>query len=69
MRIRFDPVKDAKNIAERGIPVLAYLGSRLHAAVVTHQNRATHAISLRKSHWNEVDWCDQQKGRQDFPAG
>ncbi|HBK05442.1 MAG TPA: hypothetical protein DDZ81_06200 [Acetobacteraceae bacterium] len=97
MRIKFDPIKDAKNIAERGLPfslvedldwetaiaredrrkdygerrvlVLAYLGSRLHAAVVTYQDGAVHVISLRKAHWKEVDWYEQQKGRQDSPAG
>ncbi len=97
MRIAFDPAKDAKNIAERGLPfslaedldwdtaiaredrrkdygerrilVLAYLGSRLHAAVVTYQNGAVHAIGLRKAHWKEVDFYERRKGRQDFPAG
>lgn len=97
MRITFDPIKDAKNIADRGLPfslvedldwdtaiaredrrmdygerrvlVLAYLGSRLHAAVVTYPDGAVQAISLRRANWNEVDWYEQQKGRQDFPAG
>lgn len=97
MRITFDPKKEARNIAERGLPfslvedldwetaiaredrrrdygerrvmVLAYLGSRLHAAVVTYRDGAVHVISLRKAHWKEVRWYEQARGRQDFPAG
>lgn len=77
MRLTFDPAKNARNIAERGLSfervaeldwetalsqedtrkdygetrlqVLAFLGKRLHAAVVTIRGDALHVISFRKA--------------------
>lgn len=82
MRLTFDPAKNARNIAERGlsfervaeldwetavsqedtrkdygeerIQVLAFLGRRLHAAVVTVRGDALHVISFRKANRKEV---------------
>lgn len=90
MRLTFDPAKNARNIAERGlsfervaeldwetavsqedtrkdygetrIQVLAFLGSRLHAAVVTIRADALHVISFRKANRKEVKWYEQEKG-------
>jgi len=82
MRITFDPAKNERNIAERGLSfdlvadlewdtalaeqdtrreygerrlrVLALLGDRLHAAVITYWNEAVHVISFRKANDREV---------------
>tara|TARA_R110002049_G_scaffold244161_1_gene418121 strand:+ start:413 stop:682 length:270 start_codon:yes stop_codon:yes gene_type:complete len=82
MRITFDPAKNERNIAERGLSfdlvadlewdtalaeedtrreygerrlrVLALLGDRLHAAVITYRNEAVHVISFRKANDREV---------------
>jgi uncharacterized DUF497 family protein len=84
MRLTFDPAKNARNIAERGlsfervseldwetavsqedtrkdygqtrIQVLAFLGNRLHAAVITIRGEALHVISFRKANRKEVKW-------------
>jgi uncharacterized DUF497 family protein len=81
MRLTFDPAKNARNIAERGlsfervseldwetavsqedtrkdygetrIQVLAFLGNRLHAAVITIRGEALHVISFRKANRKE----------------
>jgi len=88
MRITCDPVKNAKNIAERGLSfelvaelewdtavamedtrrdygerrmrVLAFLGMRLHAAVVTYRDDAVHVISFRRANKKEVRWYDEE---------
>ena len=39
---------------ERRIRVLALLGDRLHAAVITYRNGAVHVISFRKANDREV---------------
>lgn len=39
---------------ERRIRVLALLGGRLHAAVITYRNDAVHVISFRKANDREV---------------
>ena len=90
MRLTFDPAKNARNIAERGlsfervaeldwetavsqedtrkdygetrIQVLAFLGNRLHAAVVTVRSDALHVISFRKANRKEVKWYEQERG-------
>ncbi len=90
MRLTFDPAKNARNIAERGlsfervaeldwetavsqedtrkdygetrIQVLAFLGWRLHAAVVTIRADALHVISFRKANRKEMKWYEQEKG-------
>ena len=89
MRITFDPVKNARNIAERGLPfplvadlewetaviwqderrdygerrmrVLAFLGARLHAVVVTYRGDAVHVISFRKANGKESGWYDRER--------
>ena len=90
MRLTFDPAKNARNIAERGlsfervaeldwetavseedtrkdygetrIQVLAFLGKRLHAAVITVRGDALHVISFRKANRKEVKWYEQERG-------
>jgi uncharacterized DUF497 family protein len=90
MRLTFDPAKNARNIAERGlsfervaeldwetavsqedtrkdygetrIQVLAFLGNRLHAAVVTVRSDALHVISFRKANRKEVKWYERERG-------
>jgi len=90
MRLTFDPAKNARNIAERGLSfervaeldwetavaqedtrkdygetrlqVLAYLGERLHAAVITMRGDAVHVISVRKASRKEVRWYEQERG-------
>jgi uncharacterized protein len=90
MRLTFDPAKNARNIAERGlsfervaeldwetavsqedtrkdygetrIQVLAFLGNRLHAAVITVRGDALHVISFRKANRKEVKWYEQERG-------
>ena len=82
MAITFDPEKNAKNIAERGLSfervaeldwdtalivedtrrdygeprlrVIARLGGRLHAAVVTPRGEGLRVISFRKANHREV---------------
>ena len=82
MRITYDPTKNEKNIAERGLSfdrvldlqwetalmfedrrrdygevrvhVLAMLGNRLHAVVVTARADAVHVISFRKASEKEM---------------
>jgi hypothetical protein len=89
MRITFDPVKNARNVAERGLPfplvaelewetaviwpddgrdygerrmrVLAYLGARLHAAVVTYRGDAVEVISFRKANEKASGWYDGER--------
>ena len=90
MRLTFDPAKNARNIAERGltfervaeldwetavsqedthkdygetrIQVLAFLGNRLHAAVIAIRGDALHVISFRKANLKEVKWYEQERG-------
>ena len=90
MRITFDPAKNARNIAERGLRfelvaqldwetaiavedvrkdygerrlrVLAFLGERLHAAVITMRGDAMHVISFRKANEKEVRRYERQTG-------
>lgn len=90
MRLTFDPAKNARNVAERGLSfervteldwetavsqedtrkdygetrlqVLAFLGKRLHAAVVTIRGDALHVISFRKASRKEVNWYEQERG-------
>jgi hypothetical protein len=90
MRLTFDPAKNDRNIAERGLSfervadldwdtavsqedtrrdygetrvrVLAFLGRRLHVAVITVRGDAIHVISFRKANRKEVGWYEQEKG-------
>lgn len=97
MRLTFDPAKNERNVAERGlsfnlvadlewetalaeedvrrdygerrIRVLALLGNRLHAAVVTHRDDALHVISFRKANEREIRRYAEQRRRSGFAAG
>ena len=42
--------------------MLAFLGRRLHAAVVTVRGNALHVISFRKANRKEVRWYEQERG-------
>jgi uncharacterized protein len=89
MRITFDPVKNARNVAERGLPfqlvadlewetaviredcrrdygerrmrVSAFLGSRLHLAIVTYREDAVHVISFRKANKKELRAYERER--------
>ena len=97
MRITFDPVKNARNISERGLPfervaeldwdaavidedvrkdygehrfgVLAKMGHRVHAAVVTFRQDATHVISFRKANEREARYYVEESRRRGLDAG
>ena len=43
-----------REYGERRLRVLARLGDRLHAAVITYRNEAVHVISFRKANDREV---------------
>jgi hypothetical protein len=47
---------------ETRIQVLAFLGKRLHAAVVTIRSDALHVISFRRANRKEVKWYEQERG-------
>ena len=96
MRLTFDPAKNARNIAERGlsfervaeldwetaasqedtrkdygetrIQVLAFLGKRLHAAVITVRGDALHVISFRKANSREIKLYADEKNRRGLAA-
>lgn len=51
-----------KDYGETRIQVLAYLGERLHAAVITMRGDAVHVISFRKASRKEVRWYEQERG-------
>lgn len=46
---------------ERRLRVLAFLGERLHAAVVTRRGDAMHVISFRKANQREVRRYGEEK--------
>jgi uncharacterized protein len=51
-----------KDYGERRLRVLAFLGERLHAAVITMRGDATHVISFRKANEKEVRRYEKQQG-------
>jgi uncharacterized DUF497 family protein len=51
-----------KDYGETRIQVLAFLGNRLHAAVITIRGDALHVISFRKANRKEVKWYEQERG-------
>ncbi len=51
-----------KDYGERRLRVLAFLGERLHAAVITMRGDAMHVISFRKANEKEVRRYEKQKG-------
>jgi uncharacterized protein len=51
-----------KDYGETRLRVLAYLGSRLHVAVITMRGDAVHVISFRKANRKEVRWYEQENG-------
>ena len=51
-----------KDYGERRLRVLAFLGDRLHAAVITMRGDAIHVISFRKANEKEVRRYEKEKG-------
>ncbi len=51
-----------KDYGERRLRVLAFLGERLPAAVITMRCDAVHVISFRKANKKEVRRYEKQKG-------
>jgi uncharacterized protein len=51
-----------KDYGERRLRVLAFLGERLHAAVITMRSDAMHVISFCKANQKEVRLYEKQKG-------
>lgn len=51
-----------KDYGEQRLRVLAFLGDRLHAAVITMRGDAMHVISFRKANIKEVRRYEKQKG-------
>ena len=51
-----------KDYGETRVRVLAFLGQRLHVAVITVRGDAPHLISFRKANRKEVEWYEQEKG-------
>lgn len=45
-----------RDYGERRMRMLAGLGSRLHAVVVTYRDDAVHGISFWKANGKEVEW-------------
>ncbi len=52
----------SKDYGERRLRVLAFLGERLHAGVITMRGDATHVISFRRANDKEVRRYEKQKG-------
>jgi uncharacterized DUF497 family protein len=51
-----------RDYGERRFQVLALLGDRLHAAVITPRGDATHVISFRKANRKEVKRYERRNG-------
>ncbi len=51
-----------RDYGERRLRVLAFLGERLHAAVITMRGDAVHVISFRKASRKEVRLYEKEKG-------
>ena len=51
-----------KDYGERRLRVLAFLGERLHAAVITRRGNAIHVISFRKASKREVRRYEEERG-------
>ncbi len=51
-----------KDYGERRLRVLAFLGERLHAAVITMRGDAMYVISFRKANEKAVRRYEKQKG-------
>ena len=51
-----------RDYGERRVRVLAMLEGRLHVAIVTYRDDATHVISFRKANRKEVRFYEQEKG-------
>jgi hypothetical protein len=50
-----------KDYGERRLRVLAFLGKRLHAVVITMRGDVTHVISFRKANGKEVRRYEKQQ--------
>ena len=55
-----------RDYGERRLRVLAFLGERLHAAVITMRGDTVHVISFRKASKKEVRLYEKEKG---WPGG
>ena len=51
-----------KDYGERRLRVLAFLGERLHAAVITRRGNTIHVISFRKASKREVRRYEEERG-------
>ncbi len=51
-----------KDYGETRVSVLALLGPRLHAAVITMRGDSMHVIRFRKANRKEVAWYEQKHG-------
>ena len=51
-----------ENYGESRFAVYAKLGDRLHVAIVTFRNGATHVISFRKANKREIRFYDRRRG-------
>ena len=51
-----------RDYGETRVRVLALLGPRPHAAVITMRGDAMHVISFRKANRKEVAWYEQERG-------
>ena len=52
-----------KDYGEKRLRILAPPGGRLHIAVITMRDDATHVISFRKANRKEVKRYEQEKGQ------
>jgi uncharacterized DUF497 family protein len=58
-----------RDYGERRVRILAFIGQRLHVAVITKRGDATHVISFRKANKKELKWYEQEKGRPGLASG
>ena len=56
------PEDNCRDYGERRVRVLAMLDRRLHVAILTYREDATHVISFRKANRKEVRFYEQEKG-------
>jgi uncharacterized DUF497 family protein len=49
-----------RDYGERRMLVMAFLGTRLHVAVVTYRDDAVHVISFRKANQKEVRYYEER---------
>jgi hypothetical protein len=59
---------DRKDYGGRRLRVMALLGPRLHAAVITYRGDAMHVISFRKANSTEIKRYAEEKNRRGLSA-